>query len=154
MVEAVTVADPKTMVPVPRDGTTVGAVSASNSLVGATAGEAFRPRSWETNRDVIAIDQDPLGKAGHRVVQQGELQRVLGLLAGSVIAVAAARIVGGMLVNVSASDPLTFASAAAWLPPEKLGGVNRNGCASRHTSAPPSMPTSPRSAPSPTSPCT
>jgi putative ABC transport system permease protein len=28
---------------------------------------------------------------------------------------AAARIVGGMLVNVSASDPLTFAGAAAFL---------------------------------------
>jgi ABC-type antimicrobial peptide transport system permease subunit len=40
---------------------------------------------------------------------------VPGLLAGSVIALAAARIVGGMLVNVSASDPLTFASAAAFL---------------------------------------
>jgi putative ABC transport system permease protein len=38
-----------------------------------------------------------------------------GLLAGSVIALAAARIVGGMLVNVNASDPLTFASAAAFL---------------------------------------
>ena len=38
-----------------------------------------------------------------------------GLLAGSVIALAAARIVGGMLVNVGASDPLTFASAAAFL---------------------------------------
>jgi ABC-type antimicrobial peptide transport system permease subunit len=40
---------------------------------------------------------------------------VPGLVAGSVIAVAAARVIGGMLVNVSASDPLTFASAAAFL---------------------------------------
>ncbi len=40
---------------------------------------------------------------------------VPGLLAGGIIALAAARIVGGMLVNVSASDPLTFASAAAFL---------------------------------------
>jgi len=40
---------------------------------------------------------------------------VPGLVAGSVIALAAARIVGGMLVNVSASDPLTFASAAVFL---------------------------------------
>jgi ABC-type lipoprotein release transport system permease subunit len=31
------------------------------------------------------------------------------------MALAAARIVGGMLVNVGASDPLTFASAAAFL---------------------------------------
>jgi len=40
---------------------------------------------------------------------------VPGLVAGSVIALVAARIVGGMLVNVSASDPLTFAAAAAFL---------------------------------------
>jgi ABC-type antimicrobial peptide transport system permease subunit len=40
---------------------------------------------------------------------------VPGLVAGSVIALAATRIVGGMLVNVSASDPLTFAGAAVFL---------------------------------------
>lgn len=49
------------------------------------------------------------------VLRQGLRLIVPGLLAGSVIALAAARIVGGMLVNVSASDPLTFASAAAFL---------------------------------------
>jgi ABC-type antimicrobial peptide transport system permease subunit len=49
------------------------------------------------------------------VLLQGLRLIVPGLLAGSVIALAAARIVGGMLVNVSASDPLTFASAAAFL---------------------------------------
>jgi predicted permease len=49
------------------------------------------------------------------VLKEGLRLIVPGLVAGSVIALAAARIVGGMLVNVSASDPLTFASAAAFL---------------------------------------
>jgi ABC-type antimicrobial peptide transport system permease subunit len=49
------------------------------------------------------------------VIRQGLRLTVPGLVAGSVIALAAARIVGGMLVNVSASDPLTFASAALFL---------------------------------------
>jgi len=40
---------------------------------------------------------------------------VPGVVVGSVVALAAARTVGGMLVNVSASDPLTFVSAAAFL---------------------------------------
>jgi predicted permease len=49
------------------------------------------------------------------VLRQGLRLIVPGLLGGSVVALAAARIVGGMLVKVSASDPLTFASAAAFL---------------------------------------
>jgi putative ABC transport system permease protein len=49
------------------------------------------------------------------VLKEGLRLIVPGLVAGSVIALAAARIVGGMLVNVSASDPLTLASAAAFL---------------------------------------
>src|ERR1019366_5314725 len=49
------------------------------------------------------------------VLGEGLRLIVPGLVAGGVIAMAAARIVGGMLVNVSASDPLTFASAAAFL---------------------------------------
>ena len=49
------------------------------------------------------------------VLRQGLRLVVPGLLAGSVGALVAARIVGGMLVNVSASDPLTFAAAAAFL---------------------------------------
>ncbi len=40
---------------------------------------------------------------------------VPGLLAGSLLALAAARIVGGMLVNVSTADPLTYALAAVFL---------------------------------------
>jgi ABC-type antimicrobial peptide transport system permease subunit len=40
---------------------------------------------------------------------------VPGVAAGSLLALGATRIVGGMLVNVSASDPLTFASAALFL---------------------------------------
>ena len=49
------------------------------------------------------------------VLIEGLRLTVPGLVAGSVVALAAARIVGGMLVNVSASDPLTFACAAAFL---------------------------------------
>jgi predicted permease len=49
------------------------------------------------------------------VLREGLRLIVPGLVAGSVMALAAARIVGGMLVNVGASDPLTFASAAAFL---------------------------------------
>jgi predicted permease len=49
------------------------------------------------------------------VLRQGFRLIVPGLAAGCVIALAAARLAGGMLVNVSASDPLTFAAAAAFL---------------------------------------
>jgi ABC-type antimicrobial peptide transport system permease subunit len=49
------------------------------------------------------------------VMREGLRLTVPGLVAGSVVALAVARIVGGMLVNVSASDPLTFASAALFL---------------------------------------
>jgi len=49
------------------------------------------------------------------VLKEGLRLTVPGLVAGSAVALAAARIVGGMLVNVGASDPLTFVSAAAFL---------------------------------------
>jgi len=49
------------------------------------------------------------------VLRQGLRLIVPGLIAGSAIALAAARIVGGMLVNVSPSDPLTFLFAATFL---------------------------------------
>ena len=49
------------------------------------------------------------------VLKESLLLIVPGLLAGSIITLAAARVVGGMLVNVSAADPLTFASAAVFL---------------------------------------
>jgi putative ABC transport system permease protein len=49
------------------------------------------------------------------VLREGLRLTVPGLLAGSVIGLATTRFIGGMLVNVSASDPLTFASAAAFL---------------------------------------
>jgi predicted permease len=49
------------------------------------------------------------------VLRQGLRLTIPGLLAGSAIALAAARIVSGMLVNVGASDPATFAAAAAFL---------------------------------------
>ena len=49
------------------------------------------------------------------VLREGFRLFVPGLVVGSVIALAAARIVGGMLVNVGASDPLAFLSAAVFL---------------------------------------
>ncbi len=49
------------------------------------------------------------------VLRQGLRLILPGLLAGTLIALAAARIVAGMLVNVSASDPLSYAAAAAFL---------------------------------------
>jgi len=49
------------------------------------------------------------------VLREGFRLFVPGLVAGSVVALASARIVGGMLVNVGAADPLTFVLAAAFL---------------------------------------
>ncbi|HLJ50302.1 MAG TPA: ABC transporter permease [Bryobacteraceae bacterium] len=49
------------------------------------------------------------------VLREGLLMTIPGLVAGSLIALAAARIVSGMLVNISPSDPLTFALAAVFL---------------------------------------
>ena len=45
----------------------------------------------------------------------GRVLTVAGLAIGTLAALAAARFAAGMLVNVSASDPLTFACAAAFL---------------------------------------
>jgi len=49
------------------------------------------------------------------VLRQGFAMIVAGLAAGSMLALAAARIVGSVLVKVSANDPATFAAAAAFL---------------------------------------
>ncbi len=49
------------------------------------------------------------------VLREGLRLTVPGLVARSLVAVAAARVVGRMLVNISPSDPLTFASAAVFL---------------------------------------
>ncbi len=57
----------------------------------------------------------PPGAVLGLVLRQGLRLTVPGLVAGGVIALAAARMSGGMLVNVSASDPLTFAGAMAFL---------------------------------------
>jgi predicted permease len=62
----------------------------------------------------MALGAQP-GQVLGLVLREGLRLFVPGLVAGSVMALAAARIVGGMLVHVSASDPLTFASAAAFL---------------------------------------
>lgn len=62
----------------------------------------------------MALGAQP-GQVLGLVLREGLRLFVPGLVAGSAIALAASRIVGGMLVNVGASDPLTFASAAAFL---------------------------------------
>jgi putative ABC transport system permease protein len=49
------------------------------------------------------------------VLRQGLRLAVPGLVIGGVIALAAARTAGGMLVHVNASDPFTFAAAMAFL---------------------------------------
>ena len=49
------------------------------------------------------------------VLRQGMLLTVVGVAAGTLTALAAARLAAGLLVGVSASDPLVFAAAAAFL---------------------------------------
>ncbi len=49
------------------------------------------------------------------VLREGLLLTVPGLFVGTLIALAGARVVGGMLVKISPADPLTFALAAAFL---------------------------------------
>ena len=49
------------------------------------------------------------------VLREGLRSIVPGLLAGSFLAVAAARLAGSLLVNVEVYDPLTFAFAAVFL---------------------------------------
>ena len=49
------------------------------------------------------------------VLSEGVLLTVPGLIAGSLIAFAAAHFVSGMLVNINPADPLTFASAAVFV---------------------------------------
>lgn len=55
-------------------------------------------------RDVIGL-----------VIRQGMRMTVAGLLAGVLVAIAITRAASGLLVNVSATDPLIFASAAIFL---------------------------------------
>lgn len=49
------------------------------------------------------------------VLREGVLLTVPGLIAGSLIAFAAAHFVSGMLVNINPADPLTFVSAAVFV---------------------------------------
>jgi len=62
----------------------------------------------------MALGASP-GDVLRLVLREGVKLTLPGLLAGSLIALAAARVVSGMLVNISPADPLTFASAAAFL---------------------------------------
>jgi putative ABC transport system permease protein len=49
------------------------------------------------------------------VVRQGLIMTAAGLAIGIAVALAAAHLVAGMLVNVSPADPLIFAAAALFL---------------------------------------
>jgi predicted permease len=62
----------------------------------------------------MALGAQPRDMLG-MVLRQGLRLTVPGLLAGGAIALAATRVIGGMLTGISAADPLTFASAAAFL---------------------------------------
>ncbi|MCC6862918.1 MAG: ABC transporter permease [Bryobacterales bacterium] len=62
----------------------------------------------------MALGAQPKAVLG-LVLREGLRLTIPGLLAGSAIALAASRVVGAMLVNVSAADPLTFLGAAAFL---------------------------------------
>ncbi|MFB3776585.1 MAG: ABC transporter permease [Bryobacteraceae bacterium] len=62
----------------------------------------------------MALGAKP-GDVLRQVLVQGLLLVIPGLLAGGFLALAAARVVKGLLVNVSSSDPLTFLAAAVFL---------------------------------------
>jgi predicted permease len=62
----------------------------------------------------IALGAKP-GDVLGLVLREGLVLTVPGLVAGSLIALAASRVVRGMLVNISPSDPITFVAAAAFL---------------------------------------
>jgi ABC-type antimicrobial peptide transport system permease subunit len=49
------------------------------------------------------------------VVRQGMLLTLTGLVAGTILALAATRLVTGLLVNLSASDPLILGGAGLFL---------------------------------------
>ncbi len=58
-----------------------------------------------------AQSRDVLGM----VVRQGMLLTLAGLVAGTILALVATRMIGGLLVNLSASDPLIFAGVGGFL---------------------------------------
>lgn len=62
----------------------------------------------------MALGAQP-GDVLRMVLREGLRLTVPGLVAGCLLALAAARAVGGMLVKVSPGDPLTFAAAAVFL---------------------------------------
>jgi ABC-type antimicrobial peptide transport system permease subunit len=62
----------------------------------------------------LALGAQP-GDVLGMVLREGLRLTVPGLLAGGAIALVATRVIGGMLTGVSTADPLTFASAAAFL---------------------------------------
>jgi predicted permease len=93
----------------------VGAISLLLAAIGlySVMSYAVSQRTQEMGLR-MALGAQP-GQVLGLVLKEGLRLIVPGLVTGSVIALAAARIVGGMLVDVSASDPLTFVSAAAFL---------------------------------------
>ncbi len=93
----------------------VGAISLLLAAVGlySVMSYAVSQRSQEMGLR-MALGAQPTDVL-RAVMKEGLRLIVPGLLAGGIIALAASRIVGGMLVNISAGDPLTFASAAVFL---------------------------------------
>jgi putative ABC transport system permease protein len=62
----------------------------------------------------MALGARPLDVLGD-VLLRGMALTTAGLAAGMVAAIAVTRLISGMLVNVSATDPATFGGAAAFL---------------------------------------
>ncbi|HTP36402.1 MAG TPA: ABC transporter permease [Candidatus Acidoferrales bacterium] len=62
----------------------------------------------------MALGAQP-GQVLRQVLREAVVMMIPGVLAGVVIALAASGVLGGMLVGVSVTDPLTFAGAAAFL---------------------------------------
>ena len=62
----------------------------------------------------MALGAQPRDVLG-TVVRQGLLLALAGVVAGSILALVAARLIGGLLVNLSASDPLILGGASLFL---------------------------------------
>jgi ABC-type antimicrobial peptide transport system permease subunit len=62
----------------------------------------------------MALGAQPRDVLG-AVVRQGLLLALAGVVAGSILALVAARLIGGLLVNLSASDPLILGGASLFL---------------------------------------
>jgi len=83
----------------------------------------------------IALGARP-GDVVGMIVRQGMALTLIGLAAGTVVAIAVTRVVAATLVQVSATDPLVFAGAllfltavaalASYLPARLAAGIDPN----------------------------